>query len=127
MQGTQVYEYAFVRVLPRVERGEFINVGVILFSKRKRFLDMKYHIDVDRLKALSKEVDVEEVHSYLQAWDLICQGDQKGGKIAQLEQAERFRWLTATKSTIVQCSKVHPGRCEFPERVLEKLFERYVG
>lgn len=126
MHDNLVYEYAVIRVMPRVERGEFINVGVILFCKRKRFIRMKYHLDARRLKALFPELDIEEVAEYLKAWDLISQGHKEGGPIAQLEVPDRFRWLTAVKSTILQSSRIHPGLCESPEDVLEGLFEKYV-
>lgn len=127
MHGNLVYEYAVIRVIPRVERGEFINVGVILFCKRKRFIRMKYHLDERRLKALFPELDIEEVAEYLNAWDLISQGHKDGGPIAQLDVPDRFRWLTAVKSTILQSSRIHPGLCEAPEAVLDRLFEKYVG
>jgi hypothetical protein len=126
MPEKQVYEYAFIRVVPRVERGEFLNVGVIVLCKATGFLAMKYHIDEHRLTAFSAQIDLGEVRDYLQAWDLICQGHPDGGKIAQLTPPERFRWITATKSTIVQCSSVHPGICTEPEEVVEKLFAKYV-
>lgn len=127
MPGQEVFEYACIRLVPKVEREEFLNVGVILFSKKKKFLDMCYILDPLRLKAFSQEIDLEEVEQYLQAWNLISQGHPDGGRIAQLVQAERFRWLTATKSTIIQCSKVHPGLCTDPAEVLQQLFEKYVA
>lgn len=126
MQGKQVYEYAFIRVVPRVERGEFVNVGVMTFCKRKRYLGIRYQIDEKRLLALAPGIDLEEVSQYLRAWELICLGDAKGGRIALLDPAERFRWLTAAKSTIIQASPVHPGLCIDPEQVLQDLFEKYV-
>ena len=126
MQDKQVYEYAVIRLVPKVERGEFLNVGVILLCKRKRFLAMKYHLDPKRLQAFSEEIDLEEIADYLKAWDLVSQGSPEGGEIAQMEVAERFRWLTAVKSTIIQCSSVHPGLCGHPEQILEDLFEKYV-
>lgn len=126
MQGSEVFEYAFIRFVPKVEREEFVNVGVILFSKKKKYLGVKYHLDRDRLSAFSKDADLEEFSNYLKSWDLICQGDERGGKIAQLELAGRFRWLTASRSTIIQHSKVHGGISENPELMLEDLFEKYV-
>ena len=126
MQGNEVFEYAFIRFVPKVEREEFINVGVILYSKRKKYLGVKYHIDEPRLKAFSKDADIEEFSNYLKSWDLICQGDLLGGKIAQLDLAGRFRWLTASRSTIIQHSKVHTGICSNPKLMLDKLFEKYV-
>ena len=126
MQGSEVFEYAFIRFVPKVEREEFINVGVILYSKRKKYLGVKYHLDKDRLSTFSKNADLEEFSNYLKSWDLICKGDELGGKIAQLDLAGRFRWLTASRSTIIQHSKVHTGRSKNPELVLEDLFEKYV-
>ncbi|MEL6191746.1 MAG: DUF3037 domain-containing protein [Bacteroidota bacterium] len=126
MPDKHVYEYALIRVVPRVERGECVNVGVILFCKRKKYLDMRVHLDESRLLALFPEIDLEEVRAYLMVWDLICKGDPKGGEIAKLDVPERFRWLTAMRSTIIQNSKVHPGMCTEPEAVLEKLFQEYV-
>ncbi len=127
MQGKQVYEYAIIRVVPRVDRGECINIGVMLFCKKTRFLEMKYRLDEVRLKAFSAHLDLEELSSYLRAWDLICQGNPEGGPIARLDVPERFRWLSAVKSTILQCSRVHPGLCEDPQAVLEHLFGHYAA
>lgn len=127
MHDKLVYEYAVIRVMPRVDRGEFVNVGVILFCKRKRFIRMKYELDETRLNALFPELDIEEVAAYLKAWDQISQGHKDGGPIAQLDVPDRFRWLTAVKSTILQSSRIHPGLCEAPEAVLDRLFEKYVG
>ncbi|WKN43393.1 DUF3037 domain-containing protein [Tunicatimonas pelagia] len=126
MPDQQVYEYAFIRYVPRVEREEFLNVGVILFCKGKRFLQMRYQINSRRLQAFSSEINLTELEQYLKAWDIICQGKAQDQPIAQLDPASRFRWLTATRSTIIQSSKVHPGLCSNPESVLEKLFTNYV-
>ncbi len=126
MQGNEVFEYAFIRFVPKVEREEFMNVGVILFSKRKKYLGVKYHFDEARLSAFAKDTDLEEFSKYLKSWDLICEGAEEGGKIAQLELAGRFRWLTAARSTIIQHSQVHNGICENPALMLENLFEKYV-
>ncbi|MEO0332627.1 MAG: DUF3037 domain-containing protein [Bacteroidota bacterium] len=126
MPEKQVYEYAIIRFVPRVEREEFLNIGVILFCKGKRFLQMKYQLDVQRLQAFSSEIDLTELEQYLEAWDAICQGKAKNQPIAQLDPASRFRWLTATRSTIIQASKVHPGLCSDPKAVLDDLFKKYV-
>lgn len=126
MQEKQVYEYAFIRFVPKVEREEFLNVGVIVFCKSKKYLDVKYHIDEARLSAFSPDVDLVELSDYLKTWEIICKGLPAGGKIAELDPANRFRWLTATRSTIIQSSKAHPGLCNKPDLVLEDLFEKYV-
>lgn len=103
-----------------------MNIGVILFCKRKHFLDVKYHIDEARLAALSKDIDFTDLRSYLKSWELISKGSPEGGPIAQLDPASRFRWLTASRSTIIQHSQVHTGLCDDPAAVLERLFEEYV-
>lgn len=126
MPEKHVYEYAFVRYVPRVERGEFLNVGVIVFCKPVMYLRVTYQIDAQRLTAFAGGSDVSELTTYLEAWDLICQGRKEGGAIAQLDLASRFRWLTATRSTIIQSSAVHPGRCSDPDAVLNDLFTKYV-
>lgn len=126
MQEKQVYEYAVIRYVPKVEREEFINIGVILYCRTNRYLDIKYHIDIKRLLAFDNSLEVDLLENYLKSWDLICRGDKNGGKIAELDQGSRFRWLTATRSTVIQSSKVHPGRCIEPEKVLENLFEKIV-
>lgn len=126
MPEKQVYEYAFIRFVPRVEREEFLNVGVILFCKRKKYLQVKYHIDNKRLSALGEDIDLEQLANYLQSWEWISQGQKEGGIIATLDLPSRFRWLTATRSTIIQSSKVHPGLTDDPDSVLDNLFEKYV-
>jgi hypothetical protein len=126
MQEKQVYEYASIRVVPKVERGEFLNVGVILLCKRKQYLAMKYLLDPGRLSAFSAQLDLEQLDQYLNTWDLICKGGEAGGPIGQLTPAERFRWLVAPRSTIIQSSRIHPGMCADPEAVLEALFRQYV-
>lgn len=120
------YEFAIIRVVPKVEREEFLNVGVIVFCKRKKFLGIKYQINEDRLRAFAEELDVEMLKSYLAAWEAVCVGGTQGGSIGQQEQPYRFRWLSAARSTILQTSRIHPGICVAPEEVLEDLFRRYV-
>ncbi len=126
MQDRVTYEFAVIRVVPKVEREEFLNVGVILFSKRKKYLGIKYHIDPKRLEAFSSQIDIDEIRDYLKAWELVCEGKTDGGRIGTLDLPSRFRWLTASRSTIIQSSKTHPGLCHDPEKVLEDLFNRNV-
>lgn len=126
MQEQHLFEYAVIRVVPRVEREEFLNVGVILYCKRPAFLQVKYALDVERLRVFCPQLDIGEVKAYLCAFDHICQGLPAGGPIAKLDIASRFRWLTATRSTIVQCSKVHPGFSIDPLATLTKLHEQLV-
>lgn len=126
MQDQQLYEYAVIRVMPRVEREEFLNIGVVLFSKQTRFLAVRYDVCEERLRLLATDDQVAEVASYMRSFELICSAAQGSGPIGLLTVAERFRWLTATRSTVVQCSRVHPGLCAAPAAMLEKLFEQMV-
>lgn len=126
MQNKVTFEYAVVRLVPRVEREEFLNIGVILFSKRKKFLGIRYQIDEAKVSAFSKEVDVDMIQRYLKAWEAVCAGGRQGGKIGELDMASRFRWLVAARSTIIQSSPTHPGLCHDPEALLKRLYERYV-
>jgi hypothetical protein len=126
MQDKQIFEYAIIRLVPKVEREEFFNIGVILFSKRKKFLDIKYNINSDKLKALAPELDLNILNNYLNAWKLICEGKSSGGKIGALEMSDRFRWLAACRSTIIQSSKIHPGLSDNPEKELQEIFDIYV-
>ena len=126
MQENQLFEYAIIRVVPRVEREEFLNVGVIIYCKDQKFLDMRYTIDEERIRHFCKDLDLEELKEHLVAYENICKGNVTGGPIAKLDLPSRFRWLTATRSTIVQSSKVHPGLCKEPVKTLEHLFERLV-
>ncbi|MCL7764603.1 DUF3037 domain-containing protein [Polaribacter sp. Z014] len=126
MQDKVTFEYAIIRLVPKVEREEFFNVGVILFSKRKKFLDIKYHINADKLKAMAPELELETLNNYLNAWKLICDGKSAGGKIGAFEISDRFRWLAACRSTIIQSSKTHPGLCENPATTINDIFDKYV-
>ncbi|PTB97030.1 DUF3037 domain-containing protein [Marivirga lumbricoides] len=126
MQGKNLFDYAVIRVVPRVEREEFLNVGVIVYCKAEQFLEMKYTLEASRLLALFPELDVEEISNNLQAMEQICKGSKAGGAIAELDKASRFRWLTATRSTIIQHSKVHPGYTDNAKETLERIFEEQV-
>lgn len=127
MQEKHSFEYAVIRIVPRVEREEFLNVGVILFCKRPGFLQAMITLHEERLKALCATIDVEEVKEYLNAFSLISTGGQNAGPIGRLDAASRFRWLTATRSTIVQTSKVHTGLCTDPLETLKQLHAELVA
>jgi hypothetical protein len=126
MPAPSLFDYAVVRVVPRVERGEFVNVGVVLFCRTRRFLQARIALDEQRLLALAPGIDVDDVRQHLQAIALICEGDPAGGPIAQLPQPERFHWLVAPRSAIIRTSSVHPGLCDEPATVLERLLETMV-
>ncbi len=126
MHGKHLFEYAVIRVVPHVEREEFLNVGVVLLCAGLKFLEAKIHFDEGRLKALCKEADIEELRVYANSFAKICKGGKDAGSIGQLPPSERFRWLTATRSTILQPSKVHPGLCEDAGETMERLFRELV-
>jgi hypothetical protein len=126
MSERTVYEYAIVRVVPRVEREEFVNVGVALYCKKQRYAAVRIFVDKQKLKALAPEIDLELIEAHLNSFQRICAGEKGAGRIAELEQAERFRWLTAKRSTLIQCSVVHPGLCLSAVETLEELFEKLV-
>lgn len=109
MQDKVVYEYAVIRVVPKVEREEFINVGLILFSKRKRFIRFEYHIPEEKIRAFCKEFDLEQLKENLESFAKIVSGSKNSGPIAQMEPDEKFRWITAVKSSSIQSSRPHPG------------------
>ena len=126
MQEQNLFEYAVIRVVPRVEREEFINVGVILYCSKPPFLEAKINIDPERLQAFCQKLDVPAVTEALNALSRISAGEENSGPIGKLEIAARFRWLTATRSTVVQTSKVHPGLCSDPAETLSRLYEQLV-
>lgn len=120
------FEYAVIRLVPRVDREEFLNVGVIVYCSSQKFLRAKYGLDERRLRAFSATIDVEDVLANLKALELISGGDQNSSPIAHLDLASRFRWLTAVRSTVIQTSPVHPGLCADAQDTLEELFNRMV-
>lgn len=126
MQDKHLFEYAIIRVVPRVEREEFLNVGVVLYCRDLKFLQSLHIINEQRLKALCGKIDCDEVKEHLSSFEKIGKGSKDGGPIAVLDLASRFRWLTATRSTIVQTSKVHPGLTADPQKTLEKLYSELV-
>lgn len=126
MPNKELYEYAVIRFVPQVEREEFVNIGVIVLSKKLQFLDMKYQLDKNRLSVFKSEMKCEEIERYIKAWERICQGEKGSGLIGTLDMHERFRWLTASRSTVIQSSPVHPGLTDNPKKILEELFIRFV-
>jgi hypothetical protein len=115
------FQYAIIRLLPRVERGESLNVGVILLCRSKRFLAARIALDERRLSALAPDLDPTTIRPHLDAIERIAAGDPTGGPIARLDQGERFHWLVAPSSTIIQPSAVHTGLCDDPAAELDHL------
>ena len=126
MQENHLFEYAIVRVVPKVEREEFINVGVILYCPSKKFLGCLFTLNESKLNMMNCQLDMEELKQHLNAFEKICAGDKAGGPIARLDLPSRFRWLTAIRSTVLQSSKVHPGLSPDPVRMLDHLHKQLV-
>ena len=126
MPARNSYDYALVRLVPHVERGECINAGVILFCRTQRFLGALIHLDKQRVQALAPQLDLDFVSQHLNRIPLICAGDRQTGSIGLLSQSERFHWLVSPRSTIIQTSPVHSGLCSDPAATLERLFKHLV-
>ncbi len=126
MSGEHSYDYAIIRVVPRVERGELINVGVILSCPAVDFLEARVDLDEERLRALDATLDVNDIRAHLATIPLICAGGAEAGPIGALPQRSRFHWLVAPRSTIIQPSPVHTGRTGDPASALERLLDAMV-
>lgn len=120
--SASAFSYAIVRVVPDIERGEFINAGVVLFARQHDFLAARVQLDERRLAALCPECDPADVVSALRAFERVAAGDADAGPMAALPKSERFGWLVAPSSTVVQCSPTHTGMCEDPQKALDDLF-----
>ncbi len=127
MPNHTTFDYAIIRVVPHEERGEFINVGVILFCRALGYLDARITFDPRRLRALAPDLDEATVHRYLDAIPRLCAGAPEAGALAALPKAERFHWLTSPRSTVVQTSPIHPGFCDDPATMLEHLVKTLVA
>lgn len=126
MHALDHYDYAVIRVVPRVEREEFINVGVILSCEASRYLEARIELDEARLRALAPDLDIESVNRHLQAVTAICRGGPGTGPIGLLPPRARFHWLTAKRSSILQTSPVHTGKCGDMDAIMEHLLRRMV-
>ena len=126
MQEKNLYEYAVIRVVPRVEREEFLNVGVILFCKSAKFIKMLYSVNETKLLLFSEEFDLEQLELNLESFQKIAHGDKTSGPIGEFDIPSRFRWLTAIRSSGVQTSRPHPGFSEDLDKTIQRLFEELV-
>ena len=126
MQDRNLYEYAVLRVIPRVERDEFVNVGIILFCKKSRFIKVMYQLNVEKLQCFCSEIDIVQLELNLLSFQKIAEGKKDGGPIASMEVPERFRWLTAVRSSVIQTSRPHPGLSANLEETINRLFEELV-
>jgi hypothetical protein len=126
MPGNHLFEYAVIRVVPHVEREEFLNVGIILYCAPKKFLETRFELDESRLQVFCNGLDLDELRAHIASFEKICKGGPEGGPIGKLSMPERFRWLTAARSTVLQTSKVHPGLCNDPADMIERLYTQLV-
>jgi len=126
MQDKYLYEYSVIRVVPLVEREEFVNVGIILFCKKEKFIKMYFEVNEKKLSFFCKDIDLEQITLNLSSFEKITNGDKDGGPIAEMDTASRFRWLTAVKSSVIQTSRPHPGLCTDLEQTAKRLFEELV-
>jgi len=120
------FDYAVFRVVPCAERGEFLNVGVVMHCPALTFLGVRVHLDEERLRALWPDQDLTVIRQHVEAFSRICAAEPKAGPIARLSRRERFDWMVAPRSTVIQVSPVHTGMCEDPAGTLEELFRRLV-
>lgn len=127
MQGKHLFEYALIRLVPRVEREEFVNVGVVVCCKRQNFIACKILLHEQKLLALDPDVDLDLVRGYLESFEKICAGENPGNPIALLDAPSRFRWLTAVRSSMLQTSRPHGGFSEDLAETLTCLFQEYVA
>jgi len=126
MQEDKIYEYAVIRLVPKVEREEFFNIGLVMFSKKEKFIRVEFYLCPDKFKLMHSKLDYEDIIHNLESFQKIANGDKDGGPIARLDIPERFRWLTAVRSAVVQTSRPHPGKSKDLDATFGKLFEELV-
>ncbi|AQX10102.1 DUF3037 domain-containing protein [Elizabethkingia ursingii] len=126
MQEDKIYEYAVIRLVPKVEREEFFNIGLVMFSKKEKYIRVEFHLCPDKFALIHSKLDYEDITQNLISFQNIAKGDKNGGPIALLEIPERFRWLTAVRSAVVQTSRPHPGKSKDLDKTFDKLFEELV-
>lgn len=126
MQDKILYEYAVIRIVPKVEREEFINAGIMIYSKEKNEILIKTYFDEKKFDAFESELNKEQVQLNLRSFELIANGKKEGGPIAKMDTASRFRWMTAVRSSCIQTSRPHPGFSDDLEETLDRLFEELI-
>ncbi len=126
MQDQRSYDYAVIRVVPRVERQEFVNVGVILWCRDQDFIEARIEMNEARVRMLDPAIDLDTVRRHLDSFVIICNGGTDAGPIGKLPKRERFDWLVAPRSTIIQTSAVHTGRCADPALTMQRLLDTMV-
>jgi hypothetical protein len=126
MQEKHLYEYAVIRIVPLVEREEFVNAGIILFCKKAKFIAVRYFVNDEKLGMFCKDTDTEQVKLNLDSFEKIALGNKDGGPIAEMDIPSRFRWLTAVRSSVIQTSRPHAGLCKDLNETVDRLFKELV-
>lgn len=126
MQEDKIYEYAIIRLVPKVEREEFFNIGLVMFSKREKYIKIAFHLCPDKFKLMHSKLDYDDIIQNLESFQKVASGAKDGGPIAEMEIPERFRWLTAVRSAVVQTSRPHPGKSKDLDATFDRLFEELV-
>lgn len=126
MQEDKIYEYAVIRLVPKVEREEFFNIGLVMFSKKEKYIRVEFHLCPNKFKLMQSKLDYEDVIDNLKSFQKIAKGEKDGSPIAELDIPERFRWLTAVRSAVVQTSRPHPGKSKDLDQTFGRLFDELV-
>lgn len=126
MQEDKIYEYAVIRLVPKVEREEFFNIGLVMFSKKEKFIRVEFHLCRDKFELMHSKLDFDEVQKNLENFRHVAHGHKEGGEIARYDIPERFRWLTAVRSSVIQTSRPHPGKTKDLNATFNRLFEELV-
>lgn len=126
MPENKIYEYAVIRLVPKVEREEFFNIGLIMFSKREKYIRFEFHICTEKFQSMKSKLEFDSISQNLSNFKHVASGEKEGGPIALLEIPERFRWLTAVRSSVIQTSRPHPGKTKDLDGTFDRLFEELV-
>ncbi len=126
MQEDKIYEYAVIRLVPKVEREEFFNIGLIMFSKKEKYIRVEFYLCPDKFRLIKSKLDYDDIIQNLESFQKIANRAKDGGPVAQMDIPDRFRWLTAVRSAVVQTSRPHPGKSKDLEKTFGKLFEELV-
>ncbi len=126
MPENKIYEYAVIRLVPKVEREEFFNIGLIMFSKREKYIRFEFHLCTEKFQSMKSKLEFDSISQNLSNFKHVASGEKEGGPIALLEIPERFRWLTAVRSSVIQTSRPHPGKTQDLDGTFDRLFEELV-
>lgn len=126
MQEDKLYEYTVIRLVPKVEREEFFNVGLMMFSKKEKYIRMEFYLCPDKFEMMKNDLDYRDILNTLESFRKVALGEKDGGPIAEFDIPERFRWLAAVRSSVIQTSKTHPGKSKDLDKTFNRLFDELV-